>query len=162
MATTVLLSDFTTNKHFHLVFTEVEFATIEANWEKEDKLLVEVSSTSTTSFKGRTRWCDLTPFHYQVLLTQNLAMLVDLTDDEQMDESNEVVKSLHFLITGLIKALENGTNSNVELLRIDRVNDETINFSFHGSQCLNLAVTKKDKKKTDSFKIVVDNTKKSD
>lgn len=160
MATTVLLSDFVNNKHFHLVFTAHEFMAIEQNWTNEDKLLVELSTT--TAFRNRTRWCDLNPFHYQILVTKNISKLDELSDSEQMDENNEVVKSLHFLITGLIKSLEAGTNSNVELLRIDRVSDVNVNFSYHGSQCIQLETAKKHKKKPDTIKIVVDNTKKSE
>jgi len=160
MATTVLLSDYVTNKHYHLVFTTAEFKCIEDNWHKKDKLLVELSDT--TVFRNRTRWCDLEPFHYQVLIIKNITKLDNLTDAEQMDESNEVVKSLHFLISGMIKVLEKYTQTSVELLRIDRISDSNVNFIHQGSISIQLDDKKTEKKKMDSLKIIVDNTKKVD
>lgn len=162
MATTVLISDFLSNKHYHLVFTPYEFQAIETHWYNEDKLLVELDQTAQL-FKGKTRWCDLDAMLYQILITNNISKLDDLTDEEQMDETHEVIKSLHFLITGLIKTLQNATHTNIELLRIDRVMENSVNFSHHGSQCIQLDGKKTHKKKKclDSLKIVVDNTKKA-
>ena len=84
-----------------------------------------------------------------------------LNEDEQMDETNSVVNSLHFLITGLIKCLNINTNSSIELLRIDRITDDNINFIHHGSSCLQLELPKKklNGNGNNGIKIIVDNTK---
>jgi hypothetical protein len=158
MATTVLISDFPSNKHYHLVFTDLEFHVIELNWYKQDKLLVELSHT-THLFKGRTKWCDLDALHYQILITKNISKLDELSDEEQMNENHEVIKSLHFLITGFIKTISTKTHSNVDLIRIDRISENSVNLTYTCSQCVQLD-NKKNKKGKDVFKIVVDNTKK--
>jgi len=152
--TTVLISDYTNNKHYHLVFTQDDFQTINDNWQKQDTLLVELSNAPT--FKGKTKWCDLQPLNYQVLITRNLMKMDELTEDEQMDENHAVIKSLHFLITGFIKNLEINTDSCIEILRIDRIAEDNINFIHQGSSCLQLDSPKK---AANGLKIIVDNTK---
>lgn len=158
MATTVLMDDHVQNKHYHLVFTHKEMVMIDTHWNDEDKLLVGLMHTK--AFEDCTRWSDLSPLQYQLLVSRNIAKLDELTEDQQMDENNETVKSLHFLITGLIKCLEGVTDANIDLLRIERISEEVVNFSHHASVSLQLGASKAPQsEKSSPFKIVVDNTK---
>lgn len=157
MATTVLLDDHVQNKSFHLVFTDKEFVVIDTHWNDQDRLLVDLSDTVV--FENRTRWSELSPMHYQLLITKNLSRLDALSDDEQMDENNETVKSLHFLITGLLKCLETNTGSNIDLMRIERIADDNITFTFSARVCLQIGNKSAKECRNNPFRIVVDNTK---
>ena len=151
--TTVIINDFVSDRRVAILFNHPhDFAHAEANWEREDALLVDLQAQE--SFKDRRRWCDLTPTHFRFLVMTNLTKMAALTDAEQADNTNPVMASLTFLLTSFIKCMEDATESSLELMRINRLGDEEILYDYAGS--INMHLDSLQPKK--GLRVVVDNT----
>lgn len=159
MSVTVILDDFSLDKRSIFFFSDAEFSKIDTNWEKSDVLLVELNKHEL--FKNCNRWCDLKPLHYKLMIIKNLSLYNSLTEIEKEDYNNPVVASLLFLIAGMIKSIETRADTSIELFKIQKINEFSINFEYTGS--LNLqSFGNISKNISRDLKIVVDNTKHKD
>lgn len=149
--TAIIINDYPTDRRTQLVFTPDDFEIVENNWEETDRLLMGLREVD--QFKGRERWCDLDPTHWRILILSNLVKAAALDEETSRDAGHPVIKSLHFLIAGLIVCLELRSESKIELMHINRVGNDEVAYDY--AACLNMAV---DRLRPTSFRVVVDNT----
>ena len=151
--TTVIINDFESDHRMEILFNHPQdFEQIEANWGNEDKLLVDMQGNDF--FKGHSRWCDLNPTHYRFLLMATLNRVIELTDEQQADPTNQTMATLTFIITGFIKCMEDRTESSLELMRINRLSDNEILYDYAGSVNMHLESYRRKK----GLRVIVDNT----
>lgn len=148
----ILVNDYVSNDNYYLHHTDNDLKKIEDNWYHQDSLLVNLQHTSL--FKNRTRWCDLKPIHFNLLIVRNFVHIDNLKHSQRHDCSHPVLQSLMFLILALAKCLYVNSDSNVEFLKINRIKSDVVNFSYQASICLEII-----KEEQRELKVVVDNTK---
>jgi hypothetical protein len=153
--TTVIINDFSTDRRVAILFNHPQdFTRVDAYWEVEDKLLVNLSELNV-AFKDRRRWCDLSPTHYRFLIMENLNKVAALSDEDQANDTNPTMVSLTFILTAFIKLLENVTESTIELLRINRLGEHEVLYDYSGSINMHLDSIRP---KRDGLRVIVDNT----
>ena len=151
--TTVVINDFETNRRLAILFNHPhDFARADAEWEREDKLLIEMQKH--IAFKERTRWCDLDPTHWRFLILEYLNKMAKLNDTEMYDTQNPVMADLTFLLTSFIKCLEERTEGTMELMRLNRVGENEVLYDYSGSVNMQLDFARPKK----GFRVIVDNT----
>lgn len=150
----ILIDDYLNNERYYLALSEGDMAIVDDNWENRDILLVDLSNT--TVFRDLTRWYELKPFHFKILITRNFIHLDGLKVVQKHDPRHPVVRSLKFLIGGLIKCLVENASSRIEFLKITRMTAEDICFDYHASLLLHLENASIPDK---GLRVVVDNTK---
>jgi hypothetical protein len=132
VTTTVIINDFSLDRRTAIMFNHPQdFVQIEANWEREDKLLRDLGGTE--AFQGKTRWCDLTPSHFRFLIMAALTKVADIPETESTQPGNQEMATLTFLLTGFIKCLEDRTESTIDLMRINRLSEDEILYDYAGS-----------------------------
>lgn len=152
MSTTVILTDYPRNRRATILYLDEDFRDIEPLWDKGDRLLEELKDHPV--FANRVTWRALAVVHWRILIIQNLALVAQLSSEEADDDDNPVVRSLNFLMMGLIACLERQTGSTIELLRVDRVGEHDVAFSLNASLDHDLDLPKPKA----GLRIVVDNT----
>lgn len=153
MNTAVLVDDFVSGRSWNSFFAADAFEKVDANWDKGDQLLAELSKTRF--FTDCDTWSKLRPTHFKVLIIRNFQHVDKLTDEEVTDD-NPVVRSLRFLIAALIRCLRERADADVDMIKIRRVATDTVNFDIVSS--LNLELT--GRVAPTGLQLVVDNTKK--
>jgi hypothetical protein len=128
MPSTCIINDYRSNWKVYLVFNREDFATVMKSWMKKDRLLVDLSTNEV--FRDRTAWCDLTPFHFRILLMESFRYTDKLRANDRVNEAHPAVRSLHFLITALIHCLELRGSMEIDLMHIDRISDTQITYRF--------------------------------
>lgn len=151
--TTIIINDFVTDRRMEILFNHPQdFEQIDQYWEKEDKLLLEMQGNEF--FKGHTRWCELNPTHFRFLLMATLNKVAVLTDEQQADSADQTMASLTFVITGFIKCMEDRTESTLELMRINRLDENEVLYDYTGSVNMHLETSRRKK----GLRVIVDNT----
>lgn len=148
---TVIINDYQIDRRTVLLLEEEDFSRVSENWENEDRILIEMQENPF--FEGRTRWCDINPTHWRLMVATNLARISNLSDAQRVDATHPVVMSLNFLIGGLIFCLQHRTESQIELMHINRINDSEVVYDYHA--CLNMAIDLP--KPKSGLRVVIDN-----
>lgn len=150
--TTVVINDLSADQRHVILFNRPDdFQQADAFWETENQLLLDLQHTDF--FIGRKRWCDLDPQHFRFLLMNNLSKVAALPVDHQVPD-NEVMRSLTFLLSALIKCLENRTQSTIELMRLNRLAEREVLYDFSASVNLHLDDNMPPRK---GLRVIVDN-----
>lgn len=149
--TLVVLLDHEDGHRAEITLGQDDHEELDAVWTKPDRLLVELQSNEF--FAGRSRWCDLDPWHYTQLIERNMAKLTALSLLDRGDPRNPVVHSMTGLLTGLVRCLEERCQCIVELLRVTRVHATAVTFDYTAT--MNHAVMSP--RRPVGFKVVVDN-----
>lgn len=124
---TVILDDYNTSSKIYFVLAQEEFDIIEEYWDQNDQLLDDLQGFEL--FNGVKSWSDLDVKHWKVLVVNNLEKYTtELSFDEQQDPDNVTVSSLNFLMMGMIKKLQDVTDSDINLMKIYILQDGTIGF----------------------------------
>ena len=135
--TTVVINDLATDQRHVILFNRPDdFQRADAYWDNEHPLLMDLQHTDF--FIGRKRWADLNPQHFRFLLMNNLSKVAALNTEEQDDPENAVMSSLTFLLSALIKCLEQRTESTIELMRLNRLAEHEVLYDFSASVNLHL------------------------
>lgn len=153
MTSRVIINDFKINRRFFVNIEKEDFEMIEIFWDNPDKILDELQSNYF--FEGKKTWSKLSPTHYRLLITKNLTMVADLSEEERADKENNIVKSLRFLLTALIYALEIRAESLVELMKITRIDEFQVIFDYTAN--INIPVTLQKPESKKPFTVIVDN-----
>jgi hypothetical protein len=152
--TTVIINDFETDQRIAILFNyPQDFLQINAYWETEDDLLVNLDKANDV-FKDRRRWCDLSPTHFRFLIMENMNKMTVLTTEEQADPTNPTMVSLTFLLTGFIKCIEERTESTLELLKVNRLGEGEVLYDYAGSINMHLESLRP----KGGLRVIVDNT----
>jgi len=153
MSVTVIFDNFPGDRRYFITLTEDDFNIVDQSWDTADYQLSSYSSL--VMFEGVNVWSDLAPNQYEFLVLKAMIDFYSLTDDEQLDDNNPIVVALRFFVTGLVKCVETRAQFNIEILKLQYVNDCTMNFEIISSITMTLEPLQKTK-----LKVVVDNTKK--
>jgi len=159
MTKIIYIDDCLNEERYYITLSEFDRCKIIENWNRQDKLLVDLINTKF--FEGKTTWAELRPIHFKFLIMRNFIHLDKIKPKQRINADNPVVASLYFLIGGLIRSISEHADTNVEFLKIVRISVSHINFDFHASLALELdtkPTTNGDSEEI-PFKIVVDNTK---
>lgn len=107
-------------------------------------------------FKGLTKWSELEPVHFRVLIS-NVVMCRDrLPIAEQFNEKNVEVTNMYFLITALVYHIMLKTTAAVDVIRINRITEAHLTYEM----TLAMIPDGKTEKPKTGLQVVVDNTTK--
>lgn len=124
------LVDCQSGRQMSIVYGNQDREIVLKYWEDTDGLLDKMQATA--SFRGRTRWCDLMPVHYKLLLTQSVentfeAIMMAAERGEKFDADDEpVINSMNFIIMAYVKAYEDVADCTIENIRITRIAENEI------------------------------------
>lgn len=149
MKTSVIINDYLINRKISVIFNDLDFKFVNEVWNNEDKLLKDLQFVEL--FHGKTRWCDLEPIHYRLMIQRNLERIIDISDDN-VSNDNAIIKSLYFLISSLIICIQNKSDSIIELMKINRINEKDVIFDYQATLNIDLI-----KPKNNNFRIIVNN-----
>ena len=155
----VVINDYVLNRRIKFYLDHDDFEILDENWTDTDMLLVRLQMTET--FNGRSRWCDLEPFHYRIMAVKNIIKVfeaVGVGSEIRMDSDS--MKSLKFILCGMIRCLEKRADMHIELLRLVRVGHLDMAVEFEAALTMEITPPKKKVTKKGEFSIVVDNTDK--
>lgn len=162
MIISVIIDDYVRGLRESFAFTDAHMKMIEDSWNNQDRLLVELSTTEF--FLGKTRWCELEPLQFKVLIMKNLMVCTEVANIADTTKKEDTERSLLFLIGGLINCLQKKCNCRLDVLKIQRASDIILNFDFQASLMLEIESAKPkpapEPDKKNPFKVVVNNTKK--
>lgn len=157
MATSVIIDNLINSKRYFLVFTDDEFSIVEKNWNKQDVLLVGLSTHPV--FENKTRWSELRPLHYNFLIMKNLDQAWNIPESEWFNENNKTISSLHFLLKCLIKCLEIRSDAKIDVVRIQSYGENTVTINYNATITIeSIKMPKVDPDPRARFTVVVDNT----
>jgi hypothetical protein len=155
MATSCIVDDYVNRKRQSLLFTEQNFLPVVASWKRDDNLLRDLQGIDL--FKGLTRWEQLDPMHFRVLITNALNTRDKAIPIAQhFDDSNQVVAGVYFLLMGLIYTIQCRTGAAVDALRITRISAMDVTFGF----TLTMMAEEKKAPPKSGLQVIVDNTDK--
>lgn len=155
MSVTVIFDNFPGDRRYFITLLEEDFDIVDQCWDT-DKYDLSNYSSSLPMFEGVNVWADIAPNQYEFLVLKSMIDFYALTDDEQIDDNNPIVVALRFFVTGLVKCIETRAQFNIEMIKLQYVNDCTMNFEITSSITMTLEPLEEKTK----LKIVVDNTKK--
>jgi hypothetical protein len=128
LATQIILNDFDSGKRIVTVINASDLDYIKKVWTNQDHILAEMQEHP--AFGGRSRWCDLDPKHFTMMIISFLNAAADVDDEERINNSNKIIASLHFLYAALILCLQTRTDSLIEMIRINRMVDGDITYDY--------------------------------
>lgn len=153
----VIVNDYEGGVRMTMLFRPEEFNVIDEHWEQEDTLLRDLQFHRI--FKGRTRWCDLSPTHFRIMIANNLSKVAELPAQQREDFSNPVMLSLNSLIAGLVRCIEKRGECMLETLRIHRVSDGEVAFDYSASLSMVVDFSpEEDDDPSGGIRVIVDNT----
>lgn len=118
---TTIIDDLRTDRRYFFIFGEDDFKELEDAWTKVDQGLLQLHDNPL--FKGLKRWCDLAPVHFKSMILNNLSAFLSLPPPFQTEMSHPLTKSLNLVIMGMIKCLEERTDSNLEMVKLKVINN---------------------------------------
>jgi hypothetical protein len=143
MAIAITLDDFIANKKLYVVFIDKDFDDVFTQWMDPTKFIPELANQ--LYFKNTSRWSDLSLSQWKILTASKLHDVMMLPEVDQLNEKTPSVQTLHFFIKGLIHKLQSDFGGIVDHMKIQRINEDTVNFNIAISECLCISapVTKK-------------------
>ena len=114
---------------------------------------------SLPAFKGYTKWSQCRSEHLRTMIMRTMTMMAELSDSERTDVNHPVVLTFNFLVLCLIRCLEIGSQSNIEILHINRLTNIDIAFDFTAVMDIQYGPPPPMDVEDNPFKIIVDNTK---
>jgi hypothetical protein len=125
------ITDLTSGQGLTVVASPQDRDSVHIRWEDSDKLLRDLQQVE--KFKGCLRWCDLNPGHFKFLLARNIDKTIDLLGEfgtASMSEAelygHDTMKSLRFILMSYVYCLENQTDGEVEMIKINRLRPMSI------------------------------------
>lgn len=153
---TVFLNDYPSKRRFGVGFSAADMARVEETWDEESEQLSSLQSVA--AFTGYLRWNQCRTEHFRVLIARTLVIMESLSDAERSDTENPAVSTLNFLTLGLVKCIEDASQSSIELLRIHRVSAADISYDYTAVMDMKFGPPPS-LADNNPFTIVVDNTK---
>jgi hypothetical protein len=153
MATTVIsIRDHIETSVTTILCTEAMRAAVCEKWETEDPLLARLKGLS--ALKGKLRLSELTVNEFRTLIALHLIMYAELPRSERANLGNLTVKSLHWLLVGLVICLERLNDGAVSMITITRASDTMVLYDV--TLCLARLDLPKGKPGS-SLRVIVDN-----
>lgn len=134
---TVYLNDYVTGRRLGITFSARDYDIVDEKWDQEDQRLI--SYQGIESFRGRTRYCDLTTQHLRIMIQQVLLSHTSLTDAERGDGHHPVVALLNQLALYLVRCIENTVDCSVDVLTINRISERNVAFAFSANMSMDFS-----------------------
>jgi hypothetical protein len=128
---TVILNDYAANVKSTISYDRSDIAKVMAIWDKPDPRLDNLQTLA--EFRGYTRWSELSPNHYRVLITRGLNALSRLSVEDRVNPDEAEVSATNFILLTFMLVLEQRTQSEIEHFRINRFDDNNVTFDYSGS-----------------------------
>ena len=125
-----IINDYVTSRRMKLHLDPEDFKMVDDNWGSEDKLLIDLQKIDI--FRNRTRWFDLEPMHYRLMIANNISRAFSEVEGSLVS-SETIVKSLSFLICALIRCIELRADCHIEMIRLVRVDEIDLAVEFQAS-----------------------------
>lgn len=136
MTVNIIIENYKSNNKIYLTYLDNEFKEIDQNWDKEDKLLLDMNRLNL--LKDKLTWSKLDSIDFTFLITENLKKIIELPQGEIFNQKNPSTKSLNFLIKGLVRCLEEKSSIILETLKIQIINEQNVNYQFIGTICISI------------------------
>lgn len=148
-----ILNDYPCETKSIICFSDDDFKKVDNTWScPNDPQLMKLQSLEC--FAGYTRWSDVTPDHFRLLIMRLLQIVSKLDEVERTDSQRLEVGALSFLILAYVRCLELRTGSTIEIFKINVLSALNVSFSFHAE----VELAFEPPKPMNPFSIVVDNT----
>lgn len=153
MATNVIFDDYVLRTRTAILLGDPALSEVIEKWEQDDPLLVALGSVEF--FKGRTKWSQLEPQHWRLLMTNTFNKRdTTLPIERRYNDEEPVVSTLLFLSMGLVHCLQLRAMGAVDTLRVMRLSEIDITLEF---TVLMMSQPKR-KPPSTGLQVVVDNT----
>jgi hypothetical protein len=158
MLTLAIINDYVVDRRMKLFFDQDDYDMLEEQWDVKDEILVDLQSTSL--FAGRMTWAALDPMHYRLLIATTMSKTFAFIDEEKEAEANAAVESLTFLVSALIRCIEDRGDCHVEMIRLVRVGDLDLVVEYQASLSMeeDLPKARVHAKPAKGIQVVVDNS----
>lgn len=153
---TVFLNDYPSKRRVSVAFNSVDIERVETTWDEENDQLLGFQSIP--AFTGYRKWSQCRSEHFRVLIARTLVIMEGLSDTDRADTAHPAVSTLNFLTLGLVKCLEDASQSTIELMRIHRISATDIGYDYTAVMDMKFAPPPS-LADSNPFTIVVDNTK---
>jgi hypothetical protein len=155
MATSCIVNDYVKRKRASLLFNEDNFSRVIADWNNHNQLLNDIQSISV--FNGLTKYSQLDPVHFRLLITNAFNQRDKLVDvDKYFDDREPAVAALYILIMGLIYCLQIRTGAAIDTVRINRIAAADVTFEF----MMTMMPEERKKQPPSGLRVIVNNTDK--
>lgn len=156
--TLAIVNDYVVDRRLKLYFDQEDFDIVEEQWELEDELLMDLQGT--VMFQGLTTWSALEPMHFKLLIATTMAKTFALIDEDKTEEANGAVESLSFLISALIRCIQERGNCHVEMIRLVRVGEIDLAVEYQAAIAMEEEMPRARKvgQSTKGISVVVDNS----
>jgi len=168
MLSFVNIKDFVINETYQIIFDEDEYKLLDAVWNEPNNQDIVTFAVGNDVFVGRTTYSSLMPIHFQLLISSHISKLEGKDKDERerllFDDAEEFHQKLKIYLMGLIRSIVIVTTSFVDIISIELLTDNKINFICNLGICIESSKAKTNvitnsPKNRGNLKIVVDNTK---
>lgn len=156
--TVAIINDYVVDRRMKMFFDQEDFEILEEQWGVKDEILVDLQHTSL--FFGRERWSELDPIHYRILIATTMAKTFALIEEGKEEQANGALESMTFLISGLVRCIEERGECHVEMIRLVRVGELDLVVEYQASLSMeeDLPKTKTVGKSRSGIQVVVDNS----
>lgn len=157
--TVAIINDYVVDRRMKLFFDQEDFDLLEEQWGVKDEILVDLQGTSL--FAGRTTWAELDALHYRILIATTMAKTFALIEEGREDAANAALESMTFLITALVRCIEERGECHVEMLRLVRVGEIDLVVEYQASLSMEEELPKAkamSRTKSGGIEVVVDNS----
>lgn len=137
MACLVTIDCFENLKKIYIVFTGEDFAEVDRTWHDTESFMPSIRHLRT--FSDCECWADLSFNHWKMLIGNKASDVAGLSTQEQNDLNNVKVKILHFFLKGLIYKLENEVGGDVDFVRVQLINSQSM--AIHWNMTDNVAIS---------------------
>lgn len=139
MSTSVIITDFINNRKIFLLFAEQDYSEVISAWLDPSKFFTEVKSNP--NYTKYSRWGELSLPEWNNLVIHKLSEVIKLSVEEQFNEDNPYVLSLHFYLIGFCHKYLLETGMGVDFLRIQNINDIDFNIIIGSSGLVSIDET---------------------
>jgi hypothetical protein len=129
----VILNDYPNEAKTIIAFNNDDFEGVDSVWEKPDEpnlVKIQKMDRFKGSFAGFTRFADLTPNHFRMLIQSMYVIVAALPEEERQNSTRAEVGMFSFLILAYIRCLEHATDSTIETFKVNVISPLNISYEF--------------------------------
>ncbi len=157
--TLAIINDYVVDRRMKLFFDDEDWDLLDDQWTIKDEILVDLQATSL--FSGRTTWAELDPMHYRLLIASTMSKVFALLEEGKGDKANAALESMTFLISALVRCIQERGDCHVEMIRLVRVGEIDLVVEYEASLSMEEEAPRTKaigKSKSGGIQVVVDNS----
>jgi hypothetical protein len=153
MCRLVQIDDHIQQVQISLTFTEEDRRFVADVWDRADPLLARLQGMAV--FQGKLTLADLDLTRFRLLIAMHLTLLAGIPERHTTNRGHPIVKSLHLLLLGLLRALESRLGGQIPFLSLTRLSQTDVAYTF---QARLDPITFPSFTTPPAFRIVIDNS----